>query len=83
MEGAFANMGLTPSYLGTCLGRTDRDVTAAGRYVEDALTGGDPTRRDDDRTDLPHLLAREPMVVAQSPYGARLSHVIRRHFPTS
>jgi hypothetical protein len=39
--------------------RTDRDVTAAGRYIEDTLTGGDPTRRDNDGTDLPHLLARE------------------------
>ena len=65
--------------LGTYLGRRDRDVPGAGRHVEDALTGGDPTRRDDDGTDLPHLHARETVVIAQPPYGARRGHTIRLH----
>ena len=43
--------------LGTCLSRTDRDVTAAGRYVEDALTGGDLTRRYDDEP-ISHICSR-------------------------
>jgi hypothetical protein len=64
--------------LGSGLRRTDRDVSGAGGYVEHTLTGGDSTRLDDDRTDLPHLLPCEPVVVAQPPDGTRRSYLIRR-----
>jgi hypothetical protein len=67
------------NHLGPGLRRTDRDVSGAGGYVEHTLTRRDCTRLDDDRTDLPHLLTCEPVVVAQPPDGTRRSYVIRRH----
>ncbi len=56
---------------GSGLRGADRDVAGAGGDVEHTLSGPDPGRRHELRTDAPDHLFREPVVVAERPDGAR------------